>query len=223
MKPLIFVHVPKCAGSAVTAQLRQWYGNGFHVGWPGVRKRWDEFVPRADQFQYANGHIRGHFLDELQCDYTAFTFIRNPVDRMVSQYRYEVTTVSPPHKKFRKQFPTFESYAFADDPRVKDNFIARWLAGPFEKEPFTFEVFDIIDELYSFVGVKEHFNDSMRSLATMLEKQFKPLGKVNVTHKNEWNDFEISDETRQQLEEKHSLDMQIWNYHRNKIMNDANS
>lgn len=83
----IFVHIPRCAGSSVESMI-----------WPGPRREeelWMGFVDRyRNKYQTGGlqhllaGQIRKEVGREVFAAYFKFTVVRNPFDRLVSQFAY---------------------------------------------------------------------------------------------------------------------------------------
>lgn len=83
----IFVHIPKCGGSSVESVL-----------WPGERTEADLWMGFTSKYgnQYQSGGLQHLFAiniakavgEVIYERYYKFSFIRNPWDRVVSQYSY---------------------------------------------------------------------------------------------------------------------------------------
>src|SRR5262249_46127665 len=124
-----FVHIPKTAGSSFAselAHLRPPYRN-IHVDYSdevtphaekmqaAVRKFVDELPTAA--FRSCSGHINmNHAARIMQAapGMRVISFLRNPVARVISDFRYARTPVHPPHRDFIKQYPTI--FEYVDSP-----------------------------------------------------------------------------------------------------------
>jgi len=128
---LVYLHIPKCAGSTMMGLLRANYGDGFHRvgnggGWRKFHKR-----PAAQRARITclTGHLPwGVQVGTIPRPYQTATMLRHPVDRAISLYWF--VRRFPKHKWHsfaqRKGLVAFAtSGAFAD----VDNGITRWLAG----------------------------------------------------------------------------------------------
>lgn len=128
---LVYLHIPKCAGSTMMSLLRTNYGDGFHRvgnggGWRKFHKR---PAGQRERITCLTGHMPwGVQIDTVRSPYQTATMLRHPVDRVVSLYWF--VRRFPKHKwhSFARQkgliaFAT--SGAFADI----DNGMTRWLAG----------------------------------------------------------------------------------------------
>lgn len=118
---LVFVHIPKCAGSSFRQQLRRWYGEDAllidSVDAAGlaeaVRERGG--MPRA-----IGGHLVHGVHRHLDCTPRYVSLVRDPADRLASLYRHaRARSDHPFHERAHAlAFPAF--YEFTQtDPRAR--------------------------------------------------------------------------------------------------------
>lgn len=82
--PAVFVHLQKTAGTSIVRAARSAYDNdvtshGDYLAWPR-----DEVLKR----RFVSGHFGYHFAKPLMDDRFSFTFLREPLDRLVSMYYF---------------------------------------------------------------------------------------------------------------------------------------
>jgi hypothetical protein len=84
-RQLLFLHVPKTAGSTLTGVL----SNRF-AAHDCLALYWGPEQDSADlqRFRYISGHLNLSFLDLLEGPPFVFTFLRDPVERALSAYSY---------------------------------------------------------------------------------------------------------------------------------------
>jgi len=128
---LVYLHIPKCAGSTMMSLLRANYGKGFHRvgnggGWRKFHKR---PAGQRERITCLTGHMPwGVQVGTVPGPYQTATMLRHPVDRVISLYWF--VRRFPKHRwhsfaKHKKLAVFATSGAFADI----DNGITRWLAG----------------------------------------------------------------------------------------------
>ena len=134
MKPILFVHIPKTAGTSLNASAEAYFGADAMVKDYGpdaphtsdlVRKHFYE-PQTADQFGFAETFLNerkawltGHFaadryLPFIGCE-NAISFVRNPVERVISEYLYRSRTQGLActfEEFFQRPDETNKQYAF---------------------------------------------------------------------------------------------------------------
>lgn len=109
---LVFLHMPKAAGTSVVNTLEPYFEHLFEVDWRDIERYWDEFLHYRQHL--SSQMVRGHFWHEqvrsVEAPNDAVVFLRDPIKRLVSEYRYSVSPVNPPHLEYREENPTFEHY-----------------------------------------------------------------------------------------------------------------
>ncbi len=108
--PALFLHIQKTAGSALVETLRPYYG-------PSIITHGDYIGHRPEEFrdiQLVSGHFGYAFAKVLMPGRYAFTFLRDPVERVLSFYYFC-------RKQNSAEFPT---YALARDLELEPFLVA---------------------------------------------------------------------------------------------------
>lgn len=117
---ILFDHLPKCAGSTLTSYLLKQYPrrltfqiNG-HQTHQSVRKFCDSPQDQRHQYSLIVGHFAHQTIDYARPDMLRATYLRHPVDRIVSHYYF---VKSQPHhylhQAVMEQNMSLEDYAFS--------------------------------------------------------------------------------------------------------------
>lgn len=128
-KPILYTHIPKCAGSSMRIALGQWFGDGYHK----LNQRQDskfgmEKLPTQDSdgnwlpgvrcihahFHHGHGFGLPYFFPEVD---QYITILRDPFDLMVSMYFFIKGRSNQGKFWFRgrpvditEKYPTIETY-----------------------------------------------------------------------------------------------------------------
>ncbi|MFJ9497480.1 sulfotransferase family 2 domain-containing protein [Brevibacillus centrosporus] len=230
----IFLHLPKTAGTSMNTLLVEQFGQDhvafLHEGNPWSTERLVRLCNVADSPILA---ISGHFpfgihqLIDRPCTY--FTFLRDPVEMLVSMYYYiRRTPVVPTHEKVLNM--SFREFAESPDmEHLTMNLQTKYVTGMpsrFEHQtgyqylswdpgPYTPDLAlakDHLERFFSFVGITERFHESLSRLAKVLGwKKDVPLIYENVTP-NRPQIPELDPGAIQLLTQKNQSDIQLYAY-----------
>ena len=194
----IYLHIPKCGGSSLHHTLAHRFGNNYtrlkatergRGGWNV--NAFNEYVKRYKKDKFG-GHIRYEIIKD-RTDYNLFTFIRHPVERMISHYYYfskhsGLGFWNGIHHNVKGDISLLE---FAEQEK---NYQYRYLGGGINK--------------YFFIGVVEYYKLSLGRLGNALG-----VGRLKEFHTNNWipkNPIIIDESTREEIKRINKIDMDLY-------------
>ena len=193
---LIFLHIPKTAGSTLTSALCQKYGDRavfrvFSAGQAEKEKYIDSLYKNMDHVKVIAGHMFFGWHQSLPdpAKSTYITLLRDPVERVISDYYYIIRR--PEHylhdtlKYLNIDFESFVSNRLSVEI---DNFQTRLLAGQindrYSGPPDLDRAIRNVNAFFSLVGLTERFDESLVLLKNELNWKSYPFYiKRNVTEK----------------------------------------
>jgi hypothetical protein len=194
-KPIIYTHIPKCAGTSVVRLLRQWFGNDYHKLNQDETK--DIILPRVEtrdadgnwlqnvkcihgHFNHGRGYGLPYFYPELD---QYFTILRDPFDLTVSMYFFAKGRSVEGQFWFRgkpvdirEQFPTVESYVSS---------YPYWLFSHLPQDITLDNYEEKLRQRFVYIGVFEDLQTSINNLAKILGKPGWELPHMNVSRYDE--------------------------------------
>ncbi len=204
---LVSIHIPKTAGTSFRNTLREVYGED-HVVRLDItleeekirlnEKDWNG--PRLSKdIQVAHGHFSPSlfqkYFRENEANY--ITWLRHPVERVISNYYYLVKRLKEELEEERKGLNilsklqrSLEEYASAP---LNQNRISKFLSGRALED-------------FAFVGIQEHYQADLQRLAQLLEWPTAPHFRHNVTGKR----YEVSTDLRKQIASYNEADMILY-------------
>ena len=213
---LIYIHIPKCAGTTMTSILRNNYG-------PRLRRvpigKWNKFRGRRNIRCFA-----GHFPYGLHrhisrpCVYA--TMLRKPVDRVVSLYKFIQSFKGHRwHNMARKM--SLEEFVTQSSMADARNGMTRWLSGRQDvgrkrsAGPVTESDFDLAKlHLWRMpiVGFVETFDKSLAEFVHM-------LGWSNTDHEKQMvgKYKPVSRKARQAIQDVNEFDVRLYGWAREKL------
>jgi hypothetical protein len=208
---LVFIHINKTGGNTVSHILRSSFGlrhcqvEPWHAQWTGPPfsasdlKRLRRFYPNLKSI--AGHRITGHVdLQANGLEFKYLTFMRDPLKSCASRFQYKVQVSG-------KKNLVFEEWIQQDWTR---NHQTKWIAGVAEVD----EAIRIIQAKNIFVGLTEHFDESMVLLKSLIANDLNiSYKRVNVAQKNTIKERLLTTEsTRQMLIEAQKADLELYNY-----------
>ena len=181
----VFIHIPKTGGTTLEAYL---------LGIEGVeRPNSLNDLSKENKKKYHLDHIKSQphaFFSEIDSkirkNYFSFTFVRNPFDRVVSEYNWD---------------PQFRNVTFL-------NFLQR--QHKWQKRHSNSQL-EFIDENINFIGRFENFQEDFNTVCDKIGIPKQKLPHKNKSKHKHYTEY-YDDETRQRVAEKYAKDIEYFNY-----------
>lgn len=205
MGDYIFIHIPKTGGTTLNTAITNKY-------WQDKPNEFYRHI--LDDKTSNSGDIFDNQTNDKYCGRSLFMMVRNPIDRMVSEYYFI---------RDRKEFidllnPRPNNFKEYLECRQTQNYMVGFLKGRriynrrLATENDLNDVISSIEKLDIKVGIFEHYNDSLAYLSEKLGLELpKELNVKRVTLKRPKVD-ELDPETIQLIESTNTLDVQLYNY-----------
>jgi hypothetical protein len=221
--PIAFVHVPKTAGGTVTSMFNETLSRKEVLRCPNYLRSPERTAKilsrrRAAQTRVAVGRVPyGLYREHLRPDTRYMTFLREPVDRVVSYYYRHAHRpgVSPEMRKQRGKAASLEEAIEMRIPQLEQNLATRFLCGdpsPMEELPA-----DALERAksnlreFTFVGIQERFWESIVLLRRALGLDLVPVVDRHVSRDRPSVD-EIPEDQRRTLAERNQLDAELYEF-----------
>lgn len=202
---LIFVHLPKAAGSSLSKVLESNYGESLYwINKLKEKKRINhgkkfKVLERGVRAMY--GHIYAHpNLPALYPNAKFITWLRDPLERAISLYHFwevlarenRVDHTDEPLKKFQRDKPSLEE--FFTDPIYQPQIMGyqSYLGG-------------MPPSAYFFAGRQEHFQEDIKTLGGQLLWAEKSEVKTNVNKEKKSLDPQKKEELKQLLSSEYKI------------------
>lgn len=210
-QPLIFIHIPKTAGTSVRAIFQAWYGDGLYEHYFDPKCGAQPY--RHNLFENAKlsepSVIFGHFnsarrfgVQDYYPEATQFvTIIRDPFEQMLSRYFF-----------IRKRRHFFEKYReIPEDDLLKHILTYRSNIMCFFPCEVTLDNYkEVIESQFVEIGVTEHLNESMKRIALKIGFTFIP---EMLAHENETaRDKTIDQNLIGSFRDRHKLEYLVYDF-----------
>lgn len=224
-RPIIFIHVPKTAGTTINHILKNQYKKRFYVDAFNFDESCEAFKnfskEERDSFQLIQGHSAlklARFVDNP----VLITFLRDPVDLVLSDYYYiKRATWNGFHSEVKKMNTLMEFVEFVKE-KGYDNLQTRHLSldsltDPEREKPKRGE----IDQLFEmakwnlnridFVFTTDQFDAAVVTLMKRLNWNKMPLYTKKNRTENRLSVSELDESTRASIEKLNQFDVRLYN------------
>jgi hypothetical protein len=218
----LFIHVPKTAGSSMQAEMAAIHkpAANIQVDYTDPTKPYhqmlDEAVQRfiethrAKPYRFATGHILSRHTELLRKtfpDIRCFTMLRNPIARIISDYRYQRSDMNVARTEFVAKTPDFATYVAR--PFVHNKTALALVPRPMVLAGDTEGAIDHVMKTYSFVGLQEMYPVSIRALTTLMGDPRSAEAKVRVNPQSDDNRVVLNPEQDAELRKLNAVDIAI--------------
>jgi len=205
-RPLLFLHIPKTAGSTLAQVFKANAPSGkyFHF-WNQPRVTELHLVPDKEVIF---GHFRYgiHFYMPNQTAYYA-TMLREPVERVISYYYFHLQDTQDPAHKFAKEH-TFEEWL--EESPAAQNEMTKSLSGirsEFYPSTETFEIAKHHLRSMRYVGLTERFDNSLALMKYYFGFKDLSYDKTKVGVKKP---HDLDEKVREKIREKNRMDIELY-------------
>ncbi len=224
IRPVIFLHLPKAAGSTLRTIFRQKYRHHCMHHLSGNPDEGDAFpsLPQEERHRIdlLTGHQHFGLHQWLRPGARYFTMLRHPVDRCISHYFFVLRRPDHYlHQRVMRQRLSLYDYVANATTKELDNDQVRWLnddghrATPFGE--VTREMFEVakrrLTEGIEVFGLSERFDESVRMIADALGWGHVEYSSANVTSNRPGQD-EVELRARDKICECNRFDLELHEY-----------
>jgi hypothetical protein len=241
-KQIIFIHLPKCAGSTINWHIKNHLKKDFWSTFVKINEVFlndpSSLIKKAREADYVYGHMSIELAKHVgkEGNPFIFTFLRAPEDRLLSLYNYTRNLSIAKLEKAvgdkilasKIQEMSQVDFFSSNDPRLRfdlDNYYVRCFSGSLFVFPDTeaewmnaLEVAQNNLLKLDFIGLQASFNEHLKTLFTKLEISLPDsMPKRNVTSQlNEVDESkfstEISEEARALVDQLIKYDRMLYEW-----------
>jgi hypothetical protein len=224
---VIFLHMPKTAGTTFRAVLRRQYpADGFYHYYttpnPEAPARFDALSPaQKRRYRLIAGHVHYGFHQQLEQTCVYITFLRDPVERVISHYHFVRDTPQAPGHAAVSQMSLED---FVERWPGGNNVQAKMLAGYDQTDMFcppdvVPQAIANLERHFLCVGLSERFDESLIMMKRTLGWRQPFYIRRNIargqptTHKH----ASLPDTTRQRIIDHNQHDIALYEYVRQRF------
>ncbi len=208
----VFVHIPKNGGSTLWQAFRYMFGrqytkhvkvNHYHIDKANTKTR--KFLDNPLNVRIYGAHFA--FMAEYAQTYPHFTLLRQPIERIISEYYY---VRNNPHQTLNAQLLSADMTLECGIPLLGDNEQVRYLINVFDR-PLTEADLEQakfnLEHHFAAFGILERYNESLM----LFKRAFDwPMPYYAIENKGVNRPKAISDEARRVAAEHNTLDIALY-------------
>jgi hypothetical protein len=226
-KALIFLHVPKTAGSSLTAILEEQYARerSYSTSFSGHHPNGslDGFhalpAARLVVLDLLYGHMPYGLHQKLPRPADYITLLRDPVSRVISNYFFEGREPgSYLYEQVRSGAMDIDGYLDYVRELGIDNIQTRMIAGIYDPDggpPLTQEIparaQENLERNFAFVGLQEAFEDSYLMLRRRYGWRYSDYQHYGVAPRSQ-NRAAVPERVRQRIAREHAYDVAVYQF-----------
>jgi hypothetical protein len=219
----LFVHVPKTAGSSMEMEMTSIHKPSANIEIDYTEKNktykvlFDEavarFIERHKQapFQFATGHVQARHTELIRKsipNVRVFSMLRNPIARIISDYRYQRSDMNLAREAFIANTPDFATYTAR--PFVHNKTAIALVPRPIVDAGDGPAAVDYVMNNYVFIGLQEMYPLCLRALTTMMGQPRAPEARVRVNPASEANQVVLTPEEEKELRRLNAMDIALF-------------
>ena len=224
---LYFLHIPKTAGSSFGVEMRSRLTPNYKIlidygesKLPIAVQRHMLFanflaMKNRQRLRFVSGHIpfQNACTVALAAPNVRFvTFLRDPMARIISDYRYQLSDAHPLHAKFAASYPNFGSYIEHRGANEKMyHFLCLYRGESVE------DVISRMERTFMLVGTLEHYELCFEIVTALIGKMQKPSVETNKGDSKKTLPVAPSNKEIQRVREKNPNDYRIYQHFQNML------
>ena len=222
MKTVIFVHIPKAAGSTLHKVLKRKYRRRpiYDIATAEIETFRALPIQRRAEIGLIKGHMPFGIHEHIPNDSIYITMLRHPVERAISHYYYVLRrTTHNLHDRVKEARMGLQDYVTSGVTHEMDNGQVRLLSGHDDDLPFgectevhLHRALHNLREHFSVVGLAERFDESIILMQHALRWSTAPYYVKRNARPGP--SPEIGSDVRRRIEEVNWLDMALYEYGR---------
>src|SRR5258707_5872138 len=191
-RALIFLHLPKCGGTTLN-RIIEWEYNPLRIFsidpilylWSYQKlNRWP--ASRLAKLRVLKGHMPFGIHRRLPQPFTYITFLRDPVERVISAYYFARNYLLHPKHRWISELTLEEYVRLSPNHNVQTKYLSgREFVGDYHAGDCTEEMLAMAKENLvrhcSLVGLTERFDEGLAILKIIFGWQISKYAKFNVT------------------------------------------
>jgi hypothetical protein len=221
-RALIFLHLPKCGGTTLN-RIIEWEYNPLRIFsidpilylWSYHKlNRWP--ASRLVKLQVLKGHMPFGIHRRLPQPFTYITFLRDPVERVISAYYFARNYLLHPKHRWISKLTLEEYVRLSPNHNVQTKYLSgREFVGDYHAGDCTEEMLAMARENllrhFSLVGLTERFDEGLALLKIIFGWQISKYAKFNVT-KTRLKKISLPASTVELIKERNQYDVALYDF-----------
>lgn len=207
--PLVFLHIPKTAGTSAQRDLNFAYPNGVHVPFDAPAEKWQKILDQVQQAHppIVRGQLNFQHVADLRAINPAFravTYLRHPLERLVSFYLWQLSLHRANPDRYNDP-GEFEGYC----ERRASRSMTSTLVGPVRSGD---EAIEKMIEQFWFVGLTEFYHLCQSVLFESLNFKYRLRPRHNITRSTSEDRQQVTPAGLEIAKSLMDVDFAVYNY-----------